>query len=216
MTDENENRPGRAPLTLKPRTGSSVSTGTVKQSFSHGRSKTVVVETKRPRLGTPPAVNLAAPSAHEKRPPAFDVRGPQSRAAQSQPADAHRLSEDERLRRQKVADEFKRQQAERAAATSAPPPPPGPARPRRRPPPVAAPPAEAPQTEVRAEAPAPVAAAPVAEAPAEPAPAPAPRVEAAEPEAPRAEAPRFEAPADRPARAGAATNPHLRSRRRAP
>src|SRR5580658_2174150 len=116
MTDENENRPGRAPLTLKPRTGSSVSTGTVKQSFSHGRSKTVVVETKRPRIGTPPPVNLAAPSPSEKRPPAFDVRGPQSRSAQSQPADAHRLSDDERQRRQKVAAEFARQQAERAAA----------------------------------------------------------------------------------------------------
>src|ERR1700722_8810986 len=115
MTDENENRPGRAPLTLKPRTGSSVSTGTVKQSFSHGRSKTVVVETKRPRIGTPPSVNLAAPSALEKRPAGFDVRGPQTRAP-SQPADAHRLSEDERLRRQKVAAEFARQQAERAAS----------------------------------------------------------------------------------------------------
>src|SRR5579863_8867407 len=114
MTDENENRPGRAPLTLKPRTGSSVSTGTVKQSFSHGRSKTVVVETKRPRVGAPPPVNLAAPSPSEKRPPAFDVRGPQSRPAA--PADAHRLSVDERLRREKVAAEFKRQQAERAAA----------------------------------------------------------------------------------------------------
>ena len=37
----------RAPLSLKPRQTGSVSTGTVKQSFSHGRSKTVVVETKR-------------------------------------------------------------------------------------------------------------------------------------------------------------------------
>src|SRR3984885_3096290 len=111
MTDENENRPGRAPLTLKPRTGSSVSTGTVKQSFSHGRSKTVVVETKRPRVGTPPPVNLAAPSALEKRPQGFDVRGPQARPSQpSQPGDAHNLSEDERQRRAKVAAEFARQQ----------------------------------------------------------------------------------------------------------
>src|SRR6201986_1452753 len=104
MTDENENRP-RAPLTLKPRTGSSVSTGTVKQSFSHGRSKTVVVETKRPRLGTPPAVNLAAPSALEKRPQGFDVRGPQARPSQPSQSDAHNLSDDERQRREKVAAE---------------------------------------------------------------------------------------------------------------
>src|SRR5271168_2602761 len=118
MTDENENRPGRAPLTLKPRTGSSVSTGTVKQSFSHGRSKTVVVETKRPRLGVPPSVNLAAPSALEKR-PAFDVRGPapsNRSGPSSQPGGAHAPPEERRPRRQKVAAEFARQQAERAAA----------------------------------------------------------------------------------------------------
>src|SRR4051812_27577403 len=109
MTDENDNgrtsSPGsRAPLTLKPRTGGAVSAGVVKQSFSHGRSKTVVVETKRRRVDAPPGVNLAAPSPAEKR-PAFDVRGPQpQRQASPQSAqDAHALSEDERLRRQKVA-----------------------------------------------------------------------------------------------------------------
>lgn len=52
MSDENENgRPGgRTPMTLKPRQGS-VSAGVVKQSFSHGRTKTVVVETKRTQIG---------------------------------------------------------------------------------------------------------------------------------------------------------------------
>jgi translation initiation factor IF-2 len=205
MTDENENRPGRAPLTLKPRTGSSVSTGTVKQSFSHGRSKTVVVETKRPRIGAPPAVNLAAPSALEKRPPAFDVRGPQSRGPQSPPADAHRLSEDERLRRQKVAAEFARQQAERAAAedrsreaaaakareanaqTAA-------AAPLEAPIPDAR--AEIPTIVAAAEAPAEVAptAAVQAEQPQEPSRAEAPRAEAPRAETPRTEAPRAEAP----------------------
>ena len=62
-----QNRGERAPLTLKPRVGGNVSTGTVKQSFSHGRSKTVVVETKR-RIGTPPA---GAPSAPAR--PSHDV-----------------------------------------------------------------------------------------------------------------------------------------------
>ncbi|MDC7683086.1 translation initiation factor IF-2 [Asticcacaulis sp. BYS171W] len=52
-TDAQKGDNTRAPLSLKPRTGGNVSTGTVKQSFSHGRSKTVVVETKR-RIGTPP------------------------------------------------------------------------------------------------------------------------------------------------------------------
>ena len=65
MSDENDNgRPGtpggRAPITLKPRQGS-VSAGVVKQSFSHGRTKTVVVETKRTRPHAAPAGNLAAP-----------------------------------------------------------------------------------------------------------------------------------------------------------
>src|SRR6201995_6202566 len=72
MSDENNkggNPPtgGRPPLTLKPRGAGSVSAGTVKQSFSHGRSKTVVVETKRARTHTPGGGNLAAPSSAEKR-----------------------------------------------------------------------------------------------------------------------------------------------------
>src|SRR3954451_16645458 len=72
MSDENNNgrspAPGaRQPLTLKPRGAGSVSAGTVKQSFSHGRSKTVVVETKRARTHAAPAGNLAAPSSAEKR-----------------------------------------------------------------------------------------------------------------------------------------------------
>ncbi|MDO9249385.1 MAG: translation initiation factor IF-2 associated domain-containing protein, partial [Phenylobacterium sp.] len=66
--------PARPPLTLKPRAAGSVSSGTVRQSFSHGRTKTVVVETKR-RLG-------AAPGAPERpRPAAFDVKArPQPQA----------------------------------------------------------------------------------------------------------------------------------------
>src|ERR1700761_7182883 len=72
--NDNENRPGgRAPLTLKPR-GGAVSSGTVKQSFSHGRSKTVVVETKRRRVDAPPPV-VAAPAR-----PAFEGPKPPSQA----------------------------------------------------------------------------------------------------------------------------------------
>ena len=57
----------RAPLSLKPRAAGSVSTGTVKQSFSHGRSKTVVVETKR-RVG----------ASGPQRPQGFDVARPRN------------------------------------------------------------------------------------------------------------------------------------------
>jgi translation initiation factor IF-2 len=132
MSDENENgRGGRAPLTLKPRAGA-VSTGVVKQSFSHGRSKTVVVETKRSRVG---GANLAAPSAAEKRPAPAPV-APRLTAA---PSSAGGLSHDEQIRRQRVleaareaqdrqTEELRRQQAAEAqsraavAAVAAPPP----------------------------------------------------------------------------------------------
>ena len=66
--NDNENRPGgRTPLTLKPRAGA-VSAGTVKQSFSHGRSNTVVVEVKRRRVLGPNAGGPAeAPVVEEDR-----------------------------------------------------------------------------------------------------------------------------------------------------
>ncbi|MBN8530063.1 MAG: IF-2-associated domain-containing protein, partial [Caulobacterales bacterium] len=60
----------RAPLSLKPRTAGAVAAGTVKQSFSHGRSKTVVVETKR-RVGAPSPV---------QRQSGFDVARPRNEA----------------------------------------------------------------------------------------------------------------------------------------
>src|SRR5438067_4821564 len=120
MSDENNNGRnsapgGRQPLTLKPRGAGSVSAGTVKQSFSHGRSKTVVVETKRPRTHAPAAGNLAAPSSAEKR--VFDTRAPQSSQAPRQqgaaggPGDG--LSAEERAARARAAETFARQQQAR-------------------------------------------------------------------------------------------------------
>src|SRR3954469_18928492 len=107
--NDNENRHGgRAPLTLKPRTGA-VSAGVVKQSFSHGRSKTVVVETKRRRVDAP-GVNLAGPSAAQRTPaPA----APQAPARQA-PTPPGGLSREEMERRERVAADFARQQQERA------------------------------------------------------------------------------------------------------
>src|SRR6185295_15602157 len=63
---------GRAPLTLKPR-GGAVNAGVVRQSFSHGRSKTVVVETKRRRPGfddRPPVEARPRPQAPLTQPSA--------------------------------------------------------------------------------------------------------------------------------------------------
>ena len=198
MTDDNENGRqsgpgGRTPLTLKPRTGGAVSAGVVKQSFSHGRTKTVVVETKRRRVDAP-GPNLAAPSAAEKR-PTFDVRGPAPQRPAPVADAAGGLSDEERRARQKVAAEFARQQQERQAAEAA-------ARPRAEPAPaasepVAPPPAAAPVVaEAPAAKPTPAEAAPVAaEAPPAAAVAPPPAPEPVAAEAPR---PAPTAPAPRP------------------
>ncbi len=128
MTDDNDNgrqspaSGGRAPLTLKPRTGGAVSAGMVKQSFSHGRSKTVVVETKRRRTEGP----LTGAAPIERR-AAFEVRGPAAprpEAAVASPvqtpaAPVGGLSEDERRARQRVIEEARRVQEQQAAERAA-------------------------------------------------------------------------------------------------
>jgi translation initiation factor IF-2 len=202
MTDENDSgRPsstpsGRAPLTLKPRTlGGAVSSGMVKQSFSHGRSKTVVVETKRRRVDAP------GPIAERRGP--FEVRGappprptPAPAPAPSAPsaaATAHGLSEDERRARQRVIEEARRAQERQAAPRDEPAPELTPVEAAPEPAPIAAPePVVAvapPEPEVPAE---PVAAAAPPPAPPPPASEPvrAPRLVAAPaPASPRPTAP---------------------------
>ena len=121
MSDENNNGRsnvpgGRAPLTLKPRGAATVSAGTVKQSFSHGRSKTVVVETKRARTHVAPAGNLAAPSSAEKR--AFDPRPAPPRPATG-PRDPSGLSSEELQARQRAIELARTQAAERARIEAA-------------------------------------------------------------------------------------------------
>src|SRR5690606_28347242 len=103
----------RAPLSLKPRQAGSVSTGTVRQSFSHGRTKTVVVETKR-RVGAGPG---------HQRPQGFDVARPKPEApAAPRPAatsrDAGGLSASEQEARRRAIELATRQQAERARAAA--------------------------------------------------------------------------------------------------
>ena len=188
MSDENENgrnNPGapggRAPLTLKPRAGA-VSSGTVKQSFSHGRSKTVVVETKRRRVDGPPV-----PAATGAR-PVFEApkpRAPEPAPQAPRPAPAPspssstanlNLSAEELRARQRVLEAAREQQERQAEqrqveqarapapVAEAPVPAPAPA-----PAPATAEPAEPAAAPVVAEAPEPEA------APVQSAPAPAPR-----------------------------------------
>ncbi|MBU4137352.1 MAG: IF-2-associated domain-containing protein, partial [Alphaproteobacteria bacterium] len=110
----------RAPLSLKPRQAGSVSTGTVRQSFSHGRTKTVVVETKR-RPGAVPG---------HQRPQGFDVaaRRPETAAPQaprpaapSGPAGGRLSSEEQEARRRAIelATQAQAQRAQAAAAEQA-------------------------------------------------------------------------------------------------
>ncbi len=110
---------GRAPLTLKPRIGA-VSAGTVKQSFSHGRSKTVVVETKRRRVDGPgPA---PAPVLAEKR-PVPEASAPEAKPARPPLQSNLNLSAEELQARQRVVEmarlEQERQTAERQARENA-------------------------------------------------------------------------------------------------
>jgi translation initiation factor IF-2 len=58
MSDTNDTTRARAPLSLKK-----TETSTVKQSFSHGRTKAVVVETKRARTGAGPVKSEPAAKA---------------------------------------------------------------------------------------------------------------------------------------------------------
>ena len=123
MSDDNDNgRPpapgGRTPLTLKPRgVAGSVSAGTVKQSFSHGRSKTVVVETKRARTHTAPPGNLAAPSPAEKR--VFTPPAPSAPRPAGGPTADGNLSAEEQRARQRAIDPDRRREAGRVRLCTA-------------------------------------------------------------------------------------------------
>jgi translation initiation factor IF-2 len=106
-------------LTLKPRIGA-VSAGTVKQSFSHGRSKTVLVETKRRRVDGPgPA---PAPVLAEKR-PVPEPSAPEAKPARPPLQSNLNLSAEELQARQRVVEmarlEQERQTAERQARENA-------------------------------------------------------------------------------------------------
>jgi translation initiation factor IF-2 len=118
----------RAPLGLKR----TVETGKVKQSFSHGRSNTVIVETKRrrvlapgqqpePAAPTPPAPAAAA-AAPQPAPRPAPARPPQNETAQERQARLLREAEEQRLHQAEEArrrDEADRQRAAEAAAEAA-------------------------------------------------------------------------------------------------
>lgn len=128
MSDTENEKPKlgmRAPLGLKR----TVETGKVKQSFSHGRSNTVVVEVKRRRVlgpqGTPqeepasaPEPVAAAPAPQAPRPaapaprPAVSNETPQERQARL-------LREADEQRMQALEEARRREERERAEAAEA-------------------------------------------------------------------------------------------------
>lgn len=155
MSDTDNEKPKlgmRAPLGLKR----TVETGKVKQSFSHGRSNTVVVEVKRRRILGPGGAVTEAPVPVEATPapaPAPQARAPeQPRAPAQSPgnsllsrqelqakllreADEARMNALEESRRREererieAAEEERRRAEERAQAAEAPPAPEAPAAP---------------------------------------------------------------------------------------
>ncbi|WP_411816697.1 translation initiation factor IF-2 [Hyphococcus sp. DH-69] len=127
MSDDVEtdtDKPSRRPLTIRRS-----ETGAVKQSFSHGRSKTVVVETKRRRILTPKTdAEKKAESAPKKEAPAkkaapakTDDRAAKAKAAAAKAAADKRkgsvlrtLSEDEKQARAGALAAARREQQARA------------------------------------------------------------------------------------------------------
>jgi translation initiation factor IF-2 len=109
---------GSKTLSLKPRT----ETGVVRQSFSHGRSKPVVVEkkTKRRLAGEPaPAPETAAPAAARAAPAKPAARAPEPSRPAPRPSGVvlRTLTEDEQSARQAaLADARLREEEERRAA----------------------------------------------------------------------------------------------------
>ena len=133
MSDTDNEKPKlgmRAPLGVKR----TVETGQVKQSFSHGRSNTVIVETKRARVlrrpGEPDVQVADAPVAAPAPAAAPAAPAPQARAPQPAPApvrqqqsnlspqerQAKLLREAEEQRMNTLEEGRRRQEAERAKA----------------------------------------------------------------------------------------------------
>ncbi|MCA3277975.1 MAG: translation initiation factor IF-2 [Roseomonas sp.] len=188
MSDQNEQDAGKSRLSLRPggrlELGKTVDAGSVRQSFSHGRSKTVQVEVVKKRAVAPSPVrpSIGVPGARALGPaPATPVAAPAPAPVAKAPAAP-------------------------APAPAAPPPvPPAPSQTVAAPAEVTPPSAPAPVAEPPAQAPTPVAAAPAA-APVTPQPAPAPAA-VAPPAPPSARVPMAPPPAGRaggaPGRPGA-------------
>ncbi len=111
MTEGSDQEPGKGRLSLRPTSrpevGRTVDAGSVRQSFSHGRSKVVQVEVRRKRAPIP---GSGAPA------PSGAPTGPRPAAPGGRPpAGARALTETELAARQKALAQQQREQARRDA-----------------------------------------------------------------------------------------------------
>ncbi|MBC9209444.1 IF-2-associated domain-containing protein, partial [Roseomonas aerophila] len=121
MSDQNDQEAGKSRLSLRPggrlEIGKTVDAGSVRQSFSHGRSKTVQVEVVKKRApGAPaPTQKPAGPAASGPRTasgPQRSASGPQRGGPSSAPANRP-LNQGEQATRLRVLEEHRRQEAQR-------------------------------------------------------------------------------------------------------
>ncbi|RAI57608.1 translation initiation factor IF-2 [Roseicella frigidaeris] len=122
MSDQNDQDAGKSRLSLRPaggrlELGKTVDAGSVRQSFSHGRSKTVQVEVVKKRTMAPAPRQAAGPAApvpagggprpaNPARPGGAQARGPA-------PAGNRPLTAAEQAVRQRVLEEQRRLEAQR-------------------------------------------------------------------------------------------------------
>ncbi len=118
MSEGNDQEGGKGRLSLRPSgqlgLGRTVDAGSVRQSFSHGRSKVVQVEVRKKRapLPNPAAAAGAPPPRPMGAPPAPRGPGPAARPA---PGAGRALTESELAARQKAVQEQQKEAARREA-----------------------------------------------------------------------------------------------------
>ena len=124
MSDQNDQDAGKSRLSLRPggrlELGKTVDAGSVRQSFSHGRSKTVQVEVVKKRAAAPPPKpGVAAPVARPAGPSASQPQGQQPRTVAPpntgprQAPPGRPLTQAEIAVRQRVLEENRRAEAQR-------------------------------------------------------------------------------------------------------
>jgi translation initiation factor IF-2 len=118
MSEGNDQDAGKSRLSLRPAgrvdVGRTVDAGSVRQSFSHGRSKVVQVEVRKKRAPGPGTAPAAPPSAAAGA-PASGQRTAGSAAARPPAGAGRALTASELATRQRVLAEQQREQARREA-----------------------------------------------------------------------------------------------------